>query len=423
MTRVRLALAFALALLLPSAAWTAPAKSSSAAAESLFLAGRLVEADRAFAATLASAPGDTLALVRRAAMALFDNRLSEARPLLREAARRGAAPRRVEALLAETWYRADQFDSAAVHFRRSGREGMAAKLESFHGRRPYRIAGPDADTVRFLQTDPLPTVELMVNGRGPFLFLIDTGGGELTLDPTFGDSVHAARYGAESGQFAGGKRRDVQHATADSVQIGRFVVDEVPLLLLDTSRLSGVVGGARVAGILGTTLLGRFRFTLDYRDGTLVLERRGATSPAPAPAGPHRAVVPFWLAGDHFMLARGTIGTSPEVTWFVDTGLAGAAFTGPASTLSLGGIALKDTASLTGEGGGGSVRVTPFLVPRITVGPVKRDSLLGMVGAFPPSLETSLGPRVAGLVSHAFFRESRVTFDLDRMQLTIDGGF
>jgi hypothetical protein len=26
-------------------------------------------------------------------------------------------------------------------------------------------------------------------------------------------------------------------------------------------------------------------------------------------------------------------------------------------------------------------------------------------------------------VSHAFFRESRVTFDLDRMQLTIEGGF
>ena len=160
---------------------------------------------------------------------------------------------------------------------------MARKLDSFRGRRPNRIVGPNADTLRFLQTDPLPTVELTVNGRGPFLFLIDTGGGELTLDPTFGDSVHAARFGAESGQFAGGKRRDVLHATADSVQIGRFVVHEVPLLLLDTSRLSGVVGGARVAGILGTTLLGRFRFTLDYRDGALVLERRSPRAPCPRP--------------------------------------------------------------------------------------------------------------------------------------------
>ena len=419
-TAVALALVLAFPALAASAVTT---KSSSAVAESLFLAGRLVEADRAFAAALGDAPGDTLALVRRGSLALFDNRLREARPLLLEAARRGASYRRVEAMLAETWYREDQFDSAAVHFRRAGREGMARKLDSFRGRRPNRIVGPSADTLRFLQTDPLPTVELTVNGRGPFLFLIDTGGGELTLDPTFGDSVHAARFGAESGQFAGGKRRDVLHATADSVQIGRFVVHEVPLLLLDTSRLSGVVGGARVAGILGTTLLGRFRFTLDYRDGALVLERRSPTSPVPAPAGPHRAVLPFWLAGDHFMLARGTIGASPEVTWFVDTGLAGAAFTGPTSTLSLGGIALTDTASFTGEGGGGSVRVTPFLVPRLTVGPVRRDSLLGMVGAFPPSLETSLGPRVAGLVSHAFFRESRVTFDLDRMQLTIEGGF
>jgi hypothetical protein len=422
MTRGRTALGFALALFVASPAAGA-SRSPSAAADSLFLAGRLVEADRAFAAVLGAAPGDTLALVRRGSLALFDNRLGEARPLLLEAARRGASTRRLEAMLAETWYREDQFDSAAVHFRRAGRESMARKLESFHGRRPNRIVGPDADTLRFLQTDPLPTVELSINGRGPFLFLIDTGGGELTLDPAFGDSVHAGRFGAETGQFAGGKRRDVLHATADSVRIGRFLVHDVPLLLLDTSRLSGVVGGARVAGILGTTLLGRFRFTLDYRGGVLIIERRGGSSPATAPAGPHRAVVPFWLAGDHFMLARGTIGASPELTWFIDTGLAGAAFTGPTSTLSLGGIALEDTASFTGEGGGGSVRVTPFLVPRITVGPVKRESLLGMVGAFPPSLETSLGPRVAGLVSHAFFRESRVTFDLDRMQLTIDGGF
>ena len=402
-----LALGFALA---------GPARGASQDPESLFVAGEFARADSGFATRLAKAPKDTLALVRRGMVALFHNRTAEARRWLYPALRAGATPRRAEGLLAESFYRENAFDSAAVHLRAAGQEARAKQLESLHGRQPYAIEGPDAARIPFVQTDLLPVLELSVNGRGPFFFIIDTGGSELVLDPAIADSVHASRFGSTQGTFAGGLKADVEQGTVDSVRLGSFLVRNVPIKILGTQRFAMVAGGRQVAGILGTSLLARFRATLDYPGGALLLARRNSAAAATSDSA---TVIPFWMAGDHYMLARGTIGASPPLLFFIDTGLAGAAFTGPPSVLADAGIALHDTTSFTGHGAGGAVRATPFPAPRIALGPVGVTGLMGMLGPFPPALERSLGPRVAGIVSHAFFRSMRVTFDFDRMEIAL----
>jgi hypothetical protein len=43
-----------------------------------------------------------------------------------------------------------------------------------------------------------------------------------------------------------------------------------------------------------------------------------------------------------------------------------------------------------------------------------------MHGPFPASLERSQGFRIGGIVSHAFFRPWRVTFDFEAMRLSLD---
>jgi len=45
--------------------------------------------------------------------------------------------------------------------------------------------------------------------------------------------------------------------------------------------------------------------------------------------------------------------------------------------------------------------------------------LIGVYGAFPPSLESSLGFDVGGIISHQFFRPYAVTFDFRNMQLIL----
>jgi hypothetical protein len=419
---VLLAALAALSLTAARAAPTAPARAASgdaiADAESAFVDGRFDEAERGFANVLARAPRDTLALLRSGQIALLSNRLAEAQSLLARAREAGASPARTAGLLGEIAYRRDDYGSAAEQFRLAGHEAKAKKLESFGAVRPWRIEGPAIASVPMVQVDPLPLVEARVNGRGPYFFLIDTGGGELILDPALADSIGAPRFGEEMGTFGGGKQRAVVHSRLDRLDLGDVSIRDIPIGLLDTARLSGAALGRRVAGIIGTIVLDHFRATLDYPGARLVLARRD--SPDTARAG-RRIEVPFWMAGDHYVLARGSVDSSATQTWFVDTGLAGAAFTAPASTLRAGGIAVPDTTNaLSGQGGGGAVRFSMFHVHRLSLGAAEKTELLGFYGPFPPSLERAHGVRIAGIVSHAFLRDWRVTFDFERMQMLLD---
>jgi predicted aspartyl protease len=352
--------------------------------------------------------------LRRAQIALFKNATAEARAHAGAAEKAGAQPARFAALRGEAYYRENQFELAAAEFARAGRQEVADKLRALQAG-PYRIRGPQRTRLAFVQTDPLPLITLTVNGRGPFYFLIDTGGGELLLDPAIADSVGAPRYGKRMGTFAGDQKASVEFGSVDSVGLGEFTVTKVPISILSTKKFAAVSMGRPVAGVLGTTLLSRFRATLDYPSGALILERRGST-PEPTQGATE---IPFWLVGDHYMLAPGSLGKSGPLLWFIDTGLAGAAFTAPASTLAEGGIALKDTVGFSGVGGAGSVHVIPFRVDELRLGDVEQSGLMAFLGPFPASLERSFGPRIAGIVSHAFLRSYRVTFDFDRMRITL----
>lgn len=412
-TRYAAALSFIAAAWLPSASALA---AEPVPAESLFVRGRFAAADSGFSATLKANPRDTLALLRRGTLALWSNRLPEARAFFDQAARAGAAKRRVASLVAESYARQNDFVHAAAAYREAARDTLAMTLEALQGKTPYRIEGPDRTIVPFVQTDPLPVVELKVNGKGPFFFIIDTGGAELLLDPELADSVGMRRFGTETGVFGGGKRGTYARGVIDSVRLGAFVVSNVPTASLDTKRMSMAAGGRRVGGVLGTVLLSRFRFTLDYPASQLELERRGLPAPT---LDPEAIEIPFWMAGDHFMLARGHLESGPEITWFIDTGLAGGAVTAAASAIAEAGIALPEGASFEGVGGAGSVKVTPFSVTSLSVGDASGNGYMGFYGVFPPSLERSLGTRVAGIVSHGFFRPYRMTFDFDRMRLIL----
>jgi hypothetical protein len=63
----------------------------------------------------------------------------------------------------------------------------------------------------------------------------------------------------------------------------------------------------------------------------------------------------------------------------------------------------------------GNSAATPFAVRSLLLGSLRRENLTGLFGPFPPSLESGTGIHVSGIVSHAFFRPYRVTFDFTRM--------
>ena len=137
-------------------------------------------------------------------------------------------------MLAEVFYRRDDFQKAAaalkgvdVSSNKLIREQYptlnVAMLESFKGQTPYELQGDGTTTrVKFVKTDPLPMVNVRVNGGKEVTFFIDTGGSEVTLDTDFAKELGVPQFGEIQGTFSGGQHTEVQIGRIESLTARRL---------------------------------------------------------------------------------------------------------------------------------------------------------------------------------------------------------
>jgi predicted aspartyl protease len=185
-------------------------------------------------------------------------------------------------------------------------------------------------------------------------------------------------------------------------------------------HLAAALGGQRVDGVIGTVLLYHFLATLDYVNDRLLLRRRtdeGRRQVQRAAAASGGVVLPFWLAGDHFMFARGSVNGREPVLLFVDTGLAGGGFVCSEAAAQAYGIDLTNAPVREGVGGAGPTRSRWFTVDSLSMGGITQRNIRGVIGNL--QFRASFGFAAGGIVSHQFFRPYAVTFDFDGMHLLI----
>ncbi|MGO9603422.1 MAG: aspartyl protease family protein [Candidatus Binataceae bacterium] len=392
------------------------------AAAALFKRGKFPEAREAYARVLAAEPNDYDALVAVGNLDLLGNHLDDAQASLSKAIEINPHAPAPKSLLAEVFYRRDDFAHAAALYRAIGNDLRARQLESFRGQIPYQIqSGADSVTLKFVHTDPNPVVSVKVNGHGPVNFLIDTGTGEVILDPEFASEVGASRFGSASGTQARGRQTARMLGRIDTLALGDMTLHNVPVQFLATGEY-WKIDGLPIDGIIGTVLLYHFLSTLDLRGGELVLRQKTKADAGDIERGIHdgAVVLPFWMAGDHIMVAWGAVNHVPELM-VVDTGCDGCGFVGPESTIRDAHLKLIESEAQQGPVSGGTVIAKPMLVDELSLGDAIGGNITGIFGAFPPALENGFGFRIGGLISHTFFRRYAMTFDFTSMRLIMTG--
>jgi Aspartyl protease/Tetratricopeptide repeat len=219
-------------------------------------------------------------------IALLANQLDDAQKWLEQAIALQPGDADAKVMLAEAFYRRDDFQKAASSL--NGVEVSTnkliisqyptlnvAKLESFKGQTPYDVHGDGQTTrLKFLNTGPLPLVSVRVNGGDEVTFFIDTGGSEVALDTDFAKELGVPLFGTVQGTFSGGQHAEVQQGRIESLTVGDWTVKNLPVVMLPLRQLSEGLGAKQIDGIIGTTLFYHFLATLDFPHGELVLRRK-----------------------------------------------------------------------------------------------------------------------------------------------------
>jgi aspartyl protease/tetratricopeptide repeat protein len=406
-----------------------PKESEIDSADRLFQSGKFAEAGKLYSRLIAQNPRDHSAVLQLGRIALLSNRLDEAQKWLEKAKALQPDDTDASVMLAEMFYRRDDFQKAAASLNGVdvGSNKLitsqyptlnVAKLESFKGQTPYELQGNGESTrVKFVRTEPLPVLNVRVNGGDEVTFFVDTGGSEVALDTDFAKELGVPQFGAVQGTFSGGQHAEVQQGRIESLAIGDWTIKNLPVAMLPLRQLSEGLGVKRIDGIIGTTLFYHFLTTMDYPRGELVLRRKTAKNLEEFKRSPGKKVtVPIWMASDHFMVGWGRVETLPPALLFVDTGLMGAGTKLAESVIKEAGIKLEEDKASEGAGGGGTLKIVPYTVHHLSFGDIKEENVPGVYdGPFP--WENSFGFHLAGMVGHDFFKPYAVTFDFQNMQI------
>src|SRR4029077_19960400 len=164
-----------------------PKQSGIDSAGRLFEAGKFAEAGKLYSQIVAQNPKDYSATLQLGRIALLSNRLDDAQKWLEKEIGLKPDDTDPKVMLAQAFYRRDDFQKAAASL--NGVDVSSnklitsqyptlnvAKLESFKGQTPCELHGNGTSTrLKFVKTDPLPVVNVRINGGEDVTFFIDTG--------------------------------------------------------------------------------------------------------------------------------------------------------------------------------------------------------------------------------------------------------
>ena len=389
-------------------------------ANNLFKSGDFIRSQKVYQEILNTNPNDLKSLIYMGYTSLLFNQLEESEMWFNKVKTIKPNLPTLNYFMSEIYHRKNQFQNAVPFYRASGKAAMAKKMEYFTNIHPYELdENFNEISIKFILTDPLPIVEVFINNKYKGYFIIDTGGGELILSNDFAKKVKVDSFGIEKGsEFGGGKKASMSHGALSSISLGKLTVNNIPIVTLNLNKLE--LDGYKIDGIIGTVFLYQFLSTIDYKNGQLILRNKTRYKfDSIIKNFPTYKIIPFVMAEDHFMLARGNVNNSDTMLFFVDTGLAGNAFTCPKSTLKKYGLTYDKMRKNQGLGGGGYFNTYPMKIDSICLGELCVKKLHGLYGAFPKQIENSFGFKVSGLISHEFFRNYSLTIDFESMKFIV----
>lgn len=254
-------------------------------------------------------------------------------------------------------------------------------------------------------------LDVMLNGKGPYHFIFDTGGSNV-IDPAVAQEIGAAGRGSVQGSGVGSQTEGLSFAKVSTLQIGDAVVNDQTFAVAPVRMGFGMSAGRSVDGLIGWEVLARYVTTFDYANKQLVLAMPGTVQP---PA--NGRVVPFVFYGTQPQIACKIDGIPAECA--IDTGARDTiTFMHPFVAAHPEIVPAKLTASgVNGFGVGGPALGKLGRVREVTIGDL---TLTNLVADYSTQTEGAFAaPFVAANVGGNLLRRFTITFDYSNGTMTL----
>ncbi|MFW9909241.1 MAG: aspartyl protease family protein [Candidatus Thorarchaeota archaeon] len=168
-----------------------------------------------------------------------------------------------------------------------------------------------------------PHIPVLVNGKGPFTFTLDTGAVLTSITPKLAAELGIEIYEREKAMASGvgGGRIDVKFATVDSIQVGSEVHGKDEVLVIDFDSVLGCF----TPGVLGHSFLKNYLVHVNYKTKTMNLIKSKEGNPSNYNG---LLWIDFeYIAGTHLITVPVYINNEGPVHLVVDTGSSGTVIT------------------------------------------------------------------------------------------------
>jgi predicted aspartyl protease len=110
--------------------------------------------------------------------------------------------------------------------------------------------------------DPLLLVPAMVNGLGPFDFVVDTGASHVVIDAALAGELDLPHQDTQAGHGAGGPITVVE-TTLERLCVADACAVDLSAVITDLTAVAQAAG-VPLRGVLGYPFLSRYVVTIDY---------------------------------------------------------------------------------------------------------------------------------------------------------------
>jgi hypothetical protein len=124
---------------------------------------------------------------------------------------------------------------------------------------------------RVLKPDHLIIIRGLVNGEGPFNFILDTGASMTVITPAVARAAGIMKGGRKAKAIGAKGSLDAKIVRLKSIRLGSLDTKSISAAIVNLATLSEPIK-LDLGGIIGYNLLCRYRITIDYRTRTISFE-------------------------------------------------------------------------------------------------------------------------------------------------------